>query len=65
MTTEVTAPSVPIYVAGEFAAAGTPLEVRNPADDSLVATTFSGGADELERATVAAARRSWRSPRRS
>ncbi len=54
MTTEVSAPTVPIYVAGEFVTAGTPLEVRNPADGSLVATTFSGGADELERATVAA-----------
>ena len=54
MTTEVGAPTVPIYVAGEFVTAGTPLEVRNPADGSLVATTFQAGADELERATVAA-----------
>lgn len=46
--------TVPIFLAGEFVTAGTPLEVRNPADGSLVATTFSGGADELERATVAA-----------
>jgi len=54
MTTEVRAPSVPIYLAGEFVEAGTPLEVRNPADGSLVATTFQAGAAELERATVAA-----------
>ncbi len=54
MTTEVRAPSVPIYLAGEFVEAGRPLEVRNPADGSLVGTTFQAGADELERATVAA-----------
>ena len=54
MTTEVGAPTVAIYLAGEFVEAGTPLEVRNPADGELVATTFQAGADELERATVAA-----------
>ena len=54
MTTEVRAPSVPIYLAGEFVEAGTPLEVRNPADGSLVGTTFQAGPEELERATVAA-----------
>ena len=54
MTTEVRAPSIPIYLAGEFVEAGTPLEVRNPADGEVVATTFQAGADELERATVAA-----------
>ena len=54
MTTEVRAPSVPIYLAGEFVEAGTPLEVRNPATGELVATTFQAGADELERATAAA-----------
>jgi glyceraldehyde-3-phosphate dehydrogenase (NADP+) len=54
MTTEIRAASVPIYLAGEFVEAGTPLEVRNPADESVVATTFQAGADELERATVAA-----------
>ena len=31
MTTQVRAPTVPIYLAGEFVEAGTPLEVRNPA----------------------------------
>jgi len=54
MTTEVRTPSVPIYLAGEFTEAGAPLEVRNPADGGLVATTFQAGPDELERATVAA-----------
>ena len=54
MTTDVRAPSVPIYLAGEFVEAGAPLEVRNPADGSLVATTFQAGAPELEQATEAA-----------
>jgi acyl-CoA reductase-like NAD-dependent aldehyde dehydrogenase len=54
MTTEVRAPSVPIYVAGEFVEAGTPLDIRDPATDELVATTFQAGPDELERATAAA-----------
>ncbi|HVM25551.1 MAG TPA: aldehyde dehydrogenase family protein [Candidatus Limnocylindrales bacterium] len=54
MTTEVAAPTVPIFLAGEFVEAGTPLEVRNPANDELIATTFQAGVDELERATVAA-----------
>ncbi len=55
MTTEVRTPTVPIYLAGEFIEAGTPLEVRNPATDELIATTFQAGPDELERATRAAA----------
>src|SRR5688500_4404073 len=54
MTTEVRAPSVPIYLAGEFVEAGAPLEVRDPASGDLVADTFQAGRDELERATVAA-----------
>ena len=54
MTTQVGAPTVPIYLAGEFAEAGAPLEVRNPANGELVATTFQAGPAELERATVAA-----------
>lgn len=54
MTTQVRAPSVPIFLAGEFVEAGTPLEVRNPATDELIATTFQAGPDELERATVGA-----------
>jgi acyl-CoA reductase-like NAD-dependent aldehyde dehydrogenase len=55
MTTEVGAPTVPIYLAGEFVEAGSRLEVRNPANDDLVATTFQAGPQELEHATVAAA----------
>ena len=54
MATEVAAPTVPIYLAGEFVEAGTPLEVRNPASGELVATTFQAGPAELERATLAA-----------
>jgi glyceraldehyde-3-phosphate dehydrogenase (NADP+) len=54
MTTEVRAASVPIYLAGEFVRAGTPLEVRDPATGELVATTWQAGVDELERATTAA-----------
>jgi len=54
MTTEVGAPTVPIYLAGEFVEAGSPLQVRNPATGELVATTFQAGPDELERATEAA-----------
>jgi acyl-CoA reductase-like NAD-dependent aldehyde dehydrogenase len=54
MATQVGAPTVPIYLAGEFVEAGTPLDVRNPATDELVATTFQAGPAELERAVVAA-----------
>ncbi len=54
MTTRVQASTVPIYLAGEFVEAGSPLEVRNPATGEIVATTFQAGADELERATLAA-----------
>ncbi len=54
MTTHVGAQTVPIYLAGEFVEAGTPLEVRNPANGELVGTTFQAGPEELERATQAA-----------
>src|SRR2546430_16854730 len=54
MTTQVGAPTVPISLAGEFVESGAPLEVRNPANGELVATTFQAGPAELERATVAA-----------
>lgn len=54
MTTEVRAPTVPIYLAGEFVEVGSPLEVRNPATGDLIASTFQAGPAELERATVAA-----------
>jgi glyceraldehyde-3-phosphate dehydrogenase (NADP+) len=54
MTTEVRAPSVPIYLAGEFVETGTPLDVHDPATGELVATTFQAGPDELDRAIAAA-----------
>ncbi len=54
MTTQVAAPTIPIYLAGEFVETGTPLEVRNPATGDLVATTFQAGPAELDRATAAA-----------
>ncbi len=54
MATRVSAGTVPIYLAGEFVEAGTPLEVRNPATGELVATTWQAGPAELERATLAA-----------
>jgi glyceraldehyde-3-phosphate dehydrogenase (NADP+) len=54
VTTQVSAPTVPLYLAGDFVEAGTPHEVRNPATGDLLATTFQAGPDELERATVAA-----------
>ncbi|MDH4334681.1 MAG: aldehyde dehydrogenase family protein [Chloroflexota bacterium] len=52
--TTVAAESVPIYLAGEFVRAGTPLEIRNPATGELVASTWQAGPDELEHATQAA-----------
>ncbi len=54
MTTQVSSETVPIYLAGEFVRAGTPLEVRDPATGELVATTWQAGPAELEAATVAA-----------
>src|SRR6187551_1145098 len=54
MSTEVAAPTVPIYLAGEFVEAGSPLEVRDPATGDLVGTTWQAGPAELERATTAA-----------
>jgi acyl-CoA reductase-like NAD-dependent aldehyde dehydrogenase len=54
MTTQVTSETVPIYLAGEFVRAGTPLEVRDPATGDLVATTWQAGPQELEAATAAA-----------
>ena len=54
MTTQVASESAPIYLAGEFVEAGSSLEVRDPATDELVASTWQAGPAELERATVAA-----------
>ncbi len=45
---------MPIYLAGDFVETGAPLDVVNPADGSVVATTYQAGAAELERATSAA-----------
>jgi len=50
----VSAETVPIFLAGEFVRAGTPLEVHDPASGELVATTWQAGPEELERATTAA-----------
>jgi len=54
VTTQVTSETVPIYLAGEFVHAGTPLEVHDPATGELVASTWQAGPEELERATAAA-----------
>ena len=54
MATQVRTGHVPIYLAGRFEEAGTPLEVTNPATGAVVATTFQAGPAELERATEAA-----------
>jgi len=54
VTTQVTSETVPIFLAGDFVRAGTPLEVRDPATGELVATTWQAGAAELEKATTAA-----------
>ena len=50
----MTSETVPIFLAGEFVRAGTPLEVRDPASGELVATTWQAGPEELDRAIVAA-----------
>ena len=50
----MTSETVPIFLAGEFVRAGTPLEVHDPATGELVATTWQAGPQELERATAAA-----------
>jgi acyl-CoA reductase-like NAD-dependent aldehyde dehydrogenase len=54
MATQVRTGNVPIYLAGRFEEAGTPLDVINPATGDLVGTTFQAGPAELERATRAA-----------
>ena len=54
LVTTMATDTVPIYLAGEFVRAGTPLEVRDPATGALVATTWQAGPAELEQATVAA-----------
>jgi acyl-CoA reductase-like NAD-dependent aldehyde dehydrogenase len=54
VTTQVISDTVPIFLAGEFVRAGTPLEVRDPATGELVATTWQAGPPQLEQATAAA-----------
>jgi glyceraldehyde-3-phosphate dehydrogenase (NADP+) len=44
----------PFYLAGEWGQSSKPLEVHNPYDGSLVATTWLAGDAEFERATTAA-----------
>lgn len=43
-----------IYVGGEFITTNNLLEVRNPYDNKIVATTFLAGKDELEKAIIKA-----------
>ena len=44
-----------IYLAGEWIETGEPIDVRSPGrPDEVIARTFHAGADELERAIVAA-----------
>ncbi len=55
MATEVLAPHVPVYLAGEFVEAGPSARGAQPGDrESSIATTFQAGPAELERATIAA-----------
>jgi len=54
MTTPIESATIPIFLAGEFVRAGTPLEVRDPATGELVATTWQAGPEQLEQATAAA-----------
>ena len=43
MSTQVGAVTIPIYLAGEFVEAGTPLEVHDPATGELVGSTWQAG----------------------
>jgi acyl-CoA reductase-like NAD-dependent aldehyde dehydrogenase len=47
-------PDQPILVGGAWTATSTPLDVRNPFDETLVARTWAGGGEEFERAASAA-----------
>lgn len=44
----------PVYLAGEWVDSVSPLEVRNPFNDELIATTYFASAAHLEQATRAA-----------
>lgn len=43
-----------IYIGGEFLKTSTTLEVRNPYNNEIIATTYLGGKKELEKAIVSA-----------
>ncbi len=47
-------PKRPVLLAGSWEETATPLDVVNPHDGSVVASTFAAGEAELERATKAA-----------
>ena len=51
---KTTPPKRPILLAGSWQETSNPLDVVNPYDGSVVATTFTAGEPELERATQAA-----------
>ncbi|MCC6314494.1 MAG: aldehyde dehydrogenase family protein [Thermomicrobiales bacterium] len=46
----------PIYLAGEWVESDRPLDVINPYDGSVIATTFNATPDQVEQAIVAAER---------
>ncbi|MFT4038569.1 MAG: aldehyde dehydrogenase family protein [Thermomicrobiales bacterium] len=53
-TTESTAKTYPIYVAGEWQTSDDVLEVRSPYSCELVGTTYQASKDQLEQAIVGA-----------
>ena len=64
MATTITAPHrspasiqanrYPIYLAGDWVHSSQPLEVRNPYNDDLIATTYQASREQLEQAISAA-----------
>jgi glyceraldehyde-3-phosphate dehydrogenase (NADP+) len=48
------APERPYFIAGRWEHAGEPLQVRNPFDDNIVATTWLADEQAYERAAIAA-----------
>ena len=53
-TTESTAKTYPMYVAGEWQTSDDVLEVRSPYSGELVGTTYQASRDQLEQAIVGA-----------
>ncbi len=53
-TTESTAKTYPIYVAGEWQTSNDVLEVRSPYSGELVGTTYQASKEQLEQAIVGA-----------